>query len=124
MNIFLPFPLAKAFQEKGFTGGLMWYVHGKNLNDDRIFLQYEDDPDVFCYAPTYEQAIAWCESKGFYIELIMDAWGDDNEISAPSYRAFIWEVGKPKPLPYDDLGCGTRLKMLDSAFETILNNMQ
>jgi hypothetical protein len=46
------------------------------------------------------------EVHKIYIELIIDGWGSDDEVTDLNlcYRAFIWEVGKPKPHHNSDLG--------------------
>lgn len=49
-------------------------------------------------------------------ELLIDGWGDDNCVSEEllCYRVFIWEIGKPKPKVYDDIGAyKTREEALD-----------
>lgn len=66
----------------------------------------------FLKVPTYSEAFDWFEEHfGLYVEWLIEGWGDDECISKPSYRVFIWEVGKPKPSPSDDLGGGTREQM-------------
>lgn len=66
--LFVPYEIALPVRDKGFNKKcLRWYIHGTNLNDDTIFLQYRDDPSIFCYAPTYQQVEDWLDSKGIYV---------------------------------------------------------
>ncbi len=58
----------------------------------------------------------WLQEKyGIYIELIIDGWQDDNCVKKDyiCYRLFIWQIGKPKPLPHEDFGAGEYEKMLE-----------
>jgi hypothetical protein len=110
---FVPYELSLELKELGF--------------DERCFLCYSKEGELsnamtldktelnnigFILAPTYSQIFDWFEEHfGLYVEWLIEGWGDDECISKPSYRVFIWEVGKPKPSPSDDLGGGTREQM-------------
>lgn len=73
------------------------------------------------FVPTQETLRDWLEKEhGMYIELIVDGWGDDNKINEPSYRAFIWRVGTPRPKPHEDMGCSNRTHILETTLEHCL----
>lgn len=67
--------------------------------------------------PTQTALSKWLRDvHKIYIELIMDGWGDDNNVSDEiGYRAFIWRVGKPKPHPADDLGMSYYERIMEIA---------
>ena len=49
----------------------------------------------------------WLKNKhNIVIETIVDGWVDDNCVSKKHlcFRIFVWQIGKPKPKPEDDLG--------------------
>lgn len=86
-----------------------------------------DEEFNFPGRPTQCVARKWLEDKyGYVIELIVDGWGDDECVSKElfGYRAFIWQYGKPKPKPYDDIGMSkTREQIVNSALITILEEI-
>ena len=54
--------------------------------------------------------------------MIIDGWGSDECVSEENlgYRTFIWEIGKPKPKPYDDCGMANYEKILEATlFEAL-----
>lgn len=78
---------------------------------------------VSFFVPTQEVLRDWLEKEhGMYIELIIDWWKNDDKVEAPSYRAFIWRVGHPRPGNHEDLGCTVkRTHILEIALEECLN---
>lgn len=71
-------------------------------------------------APTQSFLQRWLREKhGIYIELIIDGWGDNTRVSNEhlGYRAFVWQVGKPKPHHNDDLGMSTHENILEIALQ-------
>ena len=102
---------AKLAKEKGFdipTNHM--YIDANEL----IFSAREEGDDDYNWnsragysVPTQSLLQRWLrEEHGIYIELIIDGWDNDNKVSEKNlgYRAFIWEVEKPKPKPHEDLG--------------------
>lgn len=66
----------------------------------------------------------WLQEKHkIYIELIIDGWKDDNCVSEEfiCYRAFIWQIGKPRPKPAEDLGASNYDVILESALQSALD---
>jgi hypothetical protein len=64
------------------------------------------------------------KEHGFVVELLIDAWEDDECVKEPSYRIFVWRIGHPKPHHNDDLGCyPERGQAYDAAIDYILNNL-
>jgi len=139
-HLFIPHRLALLVKKKGFDKPcIAEYVNGHLLNNKQECVEYEDtDSEWRTYtnsstnwirdthrtvisAPFYQQVLDWLETKGIYIELIIDGWGENTSVNTPCYRAFIWQVGKPKPGPADDLGAGDRYAILNIAIEHALN---
>jgi len=90
------------------------------LDIDANSQQYKD---LQIDAPTQTLLRKWLrEVHNIYIELIIDGWGDDALVDGcVCYRAFIWEVGKPKPGPADDLGSHKFEVILEVALYQALN---
>jgi hypothetical protein len=74
--------------------------------------------------PTQTALRRWLlEKHKIYIELIIDGWGNDDAITEENigYRAFVWQIGKPRPHHNDDLGMTTYERILEVALEHALN---
>ena len=74
--------------------------------------------------PTQTALRRWLlEKHKIYIELIVDGWGNDDLITEENigYRAFVWQIGKPRPQHNDDLGMSTYEKILELALQHSLN---
>lgn len=73
-----------------------------NHNNDGVSLEkinFNGCGDKYSSAPTQTILRKWFrEVHKIYIELIIDGWKDDDCVDEENlcYRAFIWEVGKPK----------------------------
>lgn len=74
--------------------------------------------DLKLAAPSQSHLRKWLKDvHKIYIELIIDGWSNDECVSDEyiGYRAFVWEIGKPKPHYNDDLGMGTYETILEIA---------
>lgn len=110
---FVPYELSLELKELGFDKRCFLCYSKEGELSNAMTLDKTDLNDIgFILAPTYSQIFDWFEEHfDLYVEWLIEGWGDDECISKPSYRVFIWEVGKPKPNPSDDLGGGTREQM-------------
>jgi hypothetical protein len=99
-------------KEKGFDIPVYCCYNGETLLENySIINQYNNDGvslekinfngcgDKYSSVPTQTILRKWFrEVHKIYIELIIDGWKDDDCVDEENlcYRAFIWEVGKPK----------------------------
>ena len=116
------FLVAKLARDKGFKEDCwLFYDNGSTLTHS---ITKVSNKMKLIAAPTQSLLQRWLREKhGIYIELIVDGWGDDNCISSDNlcYRAFIYQVGQPKPGPADDLGASSYEKILEVALQDGLN---
>jgi hypothetical protein len=115
---FVPYKMALELKELGFDEPTSFYweddiikplpmkdeVGGFNFNRHSTA-----DANWIC-APTINQVLRWFEEKhGMYVEWIIDMWGDNYNVSGDwiCYTTFIWQVGKPRPKPHDEVGHGS-----------------
>lgn len=135
----ITFETAKLAKEKGFDEHSNNYKYYEYLENDEF-----DDPrsgDLIVFkkkgdiklehgynkcknnnwlAPTQSLLQRWLREKhNIYIELMVDGWGQDEKVTSDmlGYRAFVWEVGEPRPLPYEDLGMSDYETILEIALE-------
>ncbi len=107
---YVSFQQAKLLKEKGFEDIHIDYGQNQMLN-------YSKPPEQW-------QVVEWLRLKGIIIELIVDGWKDDNNVSEEflCYRIFIWQIGKPKPGHNGDIGAlATPQQAYAVAFDHILN---
>lgn len=124
--MFVPYELAVLAKQKGFDEDCLkfYYGDGWGLTSDSIFKTSSDSNPID--APTYDQLQNWLRTKHkIYIELIIDGWQDDTNVSDEyiGYRALIWEIGKPKPHHNDDLGMSDYYTILQVALKDALNRI-
>ena len=57
-----------------------------------------------------------------YVEWLIDMWLDDEKVSDEMicYTTFIWEIGKPKPSPWDEVGHGSWYSMALASIKEII----
>lgn len=131
------FQVAKLAKEKYFEEPcIFWYDNNEKLHNHQESGIFNTSALIDknrgaiglnneCNVPTQSVLRQWIQDTfNIYIELIIDGWGDNNNVSKDNlcYRAFIWEIGKPKPSHNDDLGAGDLNKILDICFIEILKN--
>ena len=79
----------------------------------------------FTSIPTLSHVQKWFRIvHKIHIELMIDLWGEDDNITDPCYRAFIWIEGQSRPKPYDDLGAGEYEKILTIALEEAIEKVK
>lgn len=123
-NEFLPKELCVILKEIGFNEKCFaFYVNehdnvkmfsdpwnGELRNEDNYFIERDNWIAWSCTAPTINQVFRWFEKEhGMYVEWLIDMWGDNYKVSGDwiCYTTFIWEVGKSKPKPHDEVGHGS-----------------
>ena len=118
MKDFVPYQPSLELKELGFNEHCFGYYKINQYELHKEFHCYNSDYIeqlcMYISAPTFSQAFDWFEKHfGLYVEWLVDGWGEDECVSKENicYRIFIWEVGKPKPSPSDDLGAGSREQM-------------
>ncbi len=128
----ISFETAKLAKEKGFfdkniygdvrlSQAVFYDKHGLQYDIREVFEDKGIEVELCYNAPTQSLLQRWLrEAHGIYIELIIDAWVNDDCIEEPAYRAFLWQVGQPKPQPWDDLGCSNYEKILEVALQHAL----
>lgn len=122
--------LAKEKGFKGFTTGYYYKDEGEVVCNP-LYCYYSDglndnsfDNSLSCQAPTQSLLQKWLrEVYNIHIELIIDGWQSDEKVSGEflCYRAFIWQVGKPKPKVNEDLGAQKYEIILEIALVEALN---
>ena len=131
---FVPYKIALDLKELGFDEPTSFY-----WEDDKIKpLPMKDEVGGFNFnrhstadtnwicAPTISQVLRWFEERhGMYVEWIIDMWGDNNKVSDEMicYTTFIWEIGKPKPKPHDEVGHGDWYSMAISSIGSMMNTL-
>ncbi len=123
----ISFETAKLAKEKGFD---IICQKGFNPNNGNIiegnlwFVLNTLESNYHIQCPTQSLLQRWLrEVHNIHIELLIDGWGlDDNCVSEEflCYRAFIWQVGKPKPLCTGDYGAAKYEKILEFALHGAL----
>ncbi len=111
-DLFLPYELALIAKQKGFNEPCFGKYNQDGVFSFQINASFAHnlmDINVIS-APLYQQVIDWLETKGIYIELLIDGFPDNT-----CYRAFIWQKGQPVPEPHDDLGAGEKYEILNIA---------
>lgn len=115
-NIFVSFNTALKLKELGFNEPCLayWYNETPKNKEGQCLVYYKKPWDnikiinsiitEYYSAPTYEQACDFLETLGYFIELKIDGYKDEQCVDSENicYRAFVWKVGQPKP--NDDLG--------------------
>ena len=127
-NEFVPKELSLKLKDIGFNEACFAY-YVEEHNNVKIFSEpwssnltntydYFVGSDNFipwsCTAPTINQVLRWFEKEhGMYVEWLIDMWGDDEKVTDEMicYTTFIWEIGKPKPSIYDEVGHGSWYSM-------------
>lgn len=116
---FVTYEIAKNLKEFGFDGECFGYF----ISNGTFHVGRESNVDIlasltkntYIKAPLWQDVIDWFITKGIYIEFMIDGWFDDNCVSEENigYRAFIWEIGKPRP--DDDCGMANLHKIREIA---------
>ncbi len=110
-----------AYDLKGNFGNYYDIVGEPPFDDDYDQGDIIDFDHLRYAAPFQSELQEWLRGKGIHIELIIDAWVDDNCVSGDlCYRAFVWQVGKPKPHYNSDIGCSKYEIILESALQSAL----
>jgi len=101
------------------------YNDNDSLSLEKI--NFNEWGDKHCSVPTQSILRKWLrETHKIYIELIIDGWKEDDCVDEENlcYRAFIWEVGKPKPNFNSDLGSSTFEIILEVALKEGLQRIK
>ena len=123
-NEFVPKELSLKLKEIGFNEACFAYYveehnsvkmfsdpwNGELKNKDNHFIERDNWIAWSCTAPTINQVFRWFEKEhGMYVEWLIDMWGDNYNVSGDwiCYTTFIWQVGKPRPKPHDEVGHGS-----------------
>lgn len=151
---FLTYTQSKKFKDLGFNEECFAYYETNSLDDDSPKLimyvnqwwnrwkkisdrtgerRFEEPitnknlPQFGTAAPLIQQAIMWLQTKGLFIELVCDGWwegNDENIGNHLAYRAFIYELNKPKPKPADDIGCMAYLNISLYAIDQCIERLK
>lgn len=135
---FVPYKIALDLKELGFDEpcfGRYYYresypmLNPKSEETEVVFEfgQYIKQTEVTIVAPTFSQAFRWFEEKhGMYVEWLIDMWLDDEKVSDEMicYTTFIWQIGKPKPKPWDEIGHGSWYSMAISSINDMINTLK
>lgn len=119
---FVPKELSLKLKEIGFDEPTSFYWEDDKIKPlpmkDEVggfhFNRHSTSDNKWICAPTINQVLRWFEKEhGMYVEWLIDMWLDDEKVSDEMicYTTFIWEIGKPKPSIYDEVGHGSWYSM-------------
>lgn len=139
-NDFVPKELALELKKIGFNDTCYAYYvqehnsvkmfsdpwNGELRNKDNYFIERDNWIAWACTAPTINQVFRWFEKEhGMYVEWLIDMWGDNYKVSGDwiCYTTFIWEVGKSKPKPHDEVGHGSWTAMAFASINEMIHRI-
>lgn len=127
---FVTYYIAEKLQEINFDQPCIAYYNqnqelvASNQSHGSDFQVITVDTNRTTRAPLLSQVHEWLQTQGFYIELIIDAWGSDKNVQDPKYRAIIWQVGKRRPGPGADIGCSDYNHILSVAVDECIERIK
>lgn len=132
---FVPYKIALELKELGFDEPTSFYWEDEKIKPlpmkDEVgsfnFNRHSTADNEWICAPTINQVLRWFEEKhGMYVSFLIDMWIDDEKVSDEMicYTTFIWQIGKPRPNPWDEVGHGDWYSISISSIDSMIRTLK